>query len=190
MTNLLTRTTELAMALTLTYVGKGDIAVDATCGGGHDTVSLAKAVGKEGRVYAFDIQKKALLMTEARLRSHGISNVSLIRQSFVSMNSHLAENSAAAVVFNLGYLPGGDHSITTTAETTVEGLEAALRVIRPGGIVTIVMYDGHEAGAEEKKSVLEWAQSLDQSRYHAAFVSMINQKNDPPEILWITKKRG
>ena len=188
MANLITKTTELAMTVTLSYVRKGDVAVDATCGGGYDTAALARAVGPEGRVYAFDIQKKALIMTESRLRSHGISNVRLIRESFVSMSSHIAENSASAVVFNLGYLPGGDHSITTTAETTAEGLDAALRTIRPGGIVTVVMYDGHEAGAEEKKMVLEWAEALDQSRYHTAYVSMINQEKNPPEILWITKK--
>ena len=43
-------------------------------------------------------------------------------------------------------------------------------------------------GKEEKKQVLEWAEALDSQRYHAAYVSLINQKNSPPEILWITKK--
>lgn len=189
MTNLITRTTELAMSVTLAYVSDGDTVVDATCGNGLDTVALAKAVGREGKVYAFDIQKKALILTEARLHSHGLGNVHLIKQSFESMSSHIAENSASAVVFNLGYLPGGDHSITTTAGTTMAGLDAALRVIRPGGIVTVVLYDGHEEGVEEKKSIVEWAETLDPGQYHAAFVSMINQNNHPPEILWITKKR-
>lgn len=189
MTNLITRTTELAMAATLTYVQKGDTVVDATCGAGQDTAALAKAVGETGKVFAFDIQKKALLLTEARLRSHGFNNVSLIRKSFAEMSDHIPENSAAAVVFNLGYLPGGDHSITTTADTTVAGLEAAIRTIRPGGIVTVVLYDGHEEGAEEKKYVLEWAENLDPKKFHAAYVSFINQKNNPPEILWVTKKQ-
>ena len=109
-------------------------------------------------------------------------------QSFVAMGEHVPEKGASAVVFNLGYLPGGDHSITTTADTTLKGLECALRIIKPGGIVTVVMYDGHEKGAEEKKAILGWAEKLDQSRYHVAYVSLINQKNDPPEIVWITKK--
>ena len=188
MSNLITRTTELAMSVTLTYIKPGDTVVDATCGTGQDTVVLARAVGSEGCVYAFDIQKAAHLLTEARLKSHGIANVHLVMQSFVSMSEHIPEKSAAAVVFNLGYLPGGDHSITTTADTTLEGLECALRTIRVGGVVTVVMYDGHEQGAEEKQAVLEWAEGLDQSRYHVAYVSLLNQKNHPPEILWITKK--
>ena len=188
MSNLITRTTELAMSVTLAYIRPGDTVVDATCGTGQDTVALARAVGDKGTVYAFDIQKTATLITEARLLSHGVTNVQLKMQSFVSMDECVPEKGASAVVFNLGYLPGGDHSITTTADTTLKGLECALRVIKPGGIVTVVMYDGHEKGAEEKKAILEWAEKLDQSRYHVAYVSLINQKNDPPEIVWITKK--
>lgn len=188
MGNLITKTTELAMALTLTYVRKGDTVVDATCGTGQDTVSLARAVGSEGRVFAFDIQKKALLLTEARLHSHGFNNVDLMMRSFAEMSDYLPEGSASAAVFNLGYLPGGDHSITTTAETTLKGLDAALRTIRKGGIVTVVLYDGHSEGSVEKKKVLEWAESLDARKYHAAYVSLINQQNNPPEILWVTRK--
>ena len=188
MGNLITRTTELAMSVTLTYIRPGDTVVDATCGTGQDTVALARAVGNEGSVYAFDIQKNAHLLTEARLKSHGFTNVHLIMQSFVSMSEHIPERSASAVVFNLGYLPGGDHSITTMADTTLKGLEAALRTIRPGGIVTVVMYDGHDEGAEEKKAVLEWAEAVDTKSFHVAYVSLLNQKNHPPEILWITKK--
>ena len=188
MGNLITRTTELAMSVTLAYIRPGDTVVDATCGTGQDTVVLARAVGSEGKVYAFDIQKNAHLLTEARLKSHGFNNVHLVMQSFVSMSDHIPERSASAVVFNLGYLPGGDHSITTTADSTLEGLDAALKTIRAGGIVTVVMYDGHEEGAEEKASVLEWAEKLDQRKYHVAYVSLLNQKNHPPEILWITRK--
>jgi hypothetical protein len=104
------------------------------------------------------------------------------------MGKYVPDENAAAVVFNLGYLPGGDHSVTTTAEETLAGLEAALRAVRPGGIVTAVLYSGHEEGAREKQAVLEWAEKLDSRRFHAAFVQMINQHRNPPEILWITKK--
>ena len=55
MSNLITKTTELAMSVTLTYIRQGDIVIDATCGTGQDTVMLARAVGSEGSVYAFDI---------------------------------------------------------------------------------------------------------------------------------------
>ncbi len=190
MNNLIVRTTSLAMSITLSYIEKGDTVVDATCGSGQDTLALSRAVGEEGRVLAFDIQKAAIGQTEKRLRAHGADNVRLILDSFVSMTSYLPENSASAVVFNLGYLPGGDHSITTRAEITLAGLDAALRTIRPGGLVSLVLYDGHENGAEEKKQLLGRAEQLDPALYHVAFVSMLNQSNHPPEILWITKKRN
>lgn len=35
---------------------RGDTAVDATCGHGHDTLALAELVGPTGRVYALDLQ--------------------------------------------------------------------------------------------------------------------------------------
>jgi ubiquinone/menaquinone biosynthesis C-methylase UbiE len=82
------------MSVTLTYIKPGDTVVDATCGTGRDTIALARAVGSEGKVYAFDIQKNAYLLTEARLKSHGYSNVHLLIQSFVSMSDHIAERSA------------------------------------------------------------------------------------------------
>ena len=189
MSNLITRTTELAMSITLQYVSEGDTVVDATCGTGQDTVSLARAVGESGKVYAFDIQQEALTHTEERLKEEGLSNVQLIHESFTAMGRYVPDGSSAAVVFNLGYLPGGDHSITTTAEETLNGLDAALRTIVDDGIVTVVMYDGHEEGSEEKAAVLEWAEKLDAGKYHVVYADMLNQKNNPPEILWITKKK-
>lgn len=189
MTNLITKTTELAMAITLAYIRPGDIAVDATCGTGRDTIALSEAVGPEGIVFAFDIQKMAMDMTEAHLDSQGLHNVELFMRSFTEMGEHVPEGTASAAVFNLGYLPGGDHGITTDAETTLKGLGEALKAVRVGGIVTVVLYDGHPEGRAEKEKVLEWALSLDPSKYHAVFADMINQPNCPPEILWITRKR-
>jgi tRNA G37 N-methylase Trm5 len=188
MSNLITKTTEMAMAITLDYVKPGDTVIDATCGTGQDTVALAKAVGSDGKVYAFDIQEEAIELTDERLRANDLHNVNLICDSFVSMNDHVASGASSAVVFNLGYLPGGDHSVTTEADETIKGLELALGAIKAGGIVTVVMYDGHEAGKEEKRSVLEWTEALNASQYHVAYVNMLNQKNNPPEIVWITKK--
>ena len=188
--NLIVKTTALAMSVTLSYIDNGDIVIDATCGAGQDTVTLANAAGKDGCVYAFDIQEEAVRRTEERLRKHGLSNVQVHKESFASMNEYVSDGSASAVVFNLGYLPGGDHGVTTTADETLEGLACALRVLRTGGILTVVMYDGHDEGREEKQRVMEWAEALDPKQYHAAYVDMLNQRNHPPEILWVTKKNG
>ena len=176
------------MSVTLGYVRCGDTVIDATCGTGQDTVRLAKAAGETGRVVAFDIQEAAIDKTASRLKEYGYTNTELVHGTFAEMGKYVSDGSAAAVVFNLGYLPGGDHSVTTTAEETLAGLEAALRAVRPGGIVTAVLYSGHEEGAREKQAVLEWADQLDSRLFHAAYVKMLNQHRNPPEILWITKK--
>ncbi len=189
MSNLITKTTELAMNITLAYIKPGDIVVDATCGTGHDTLALAEAVGDSGKVYAFDIQKEAICLTSELLKGNGWLNVEFLNESFTCMGEYVPGGSASAAVFNLGYLPGGDHSITTRAETTMEGLQAAINAIKAGGILTVVLYDGHEEGRREKECVLRWAEELDPKSYHAVFANMLNQINYPPEILWITKKR-
>ena len=195
--NLITDTTALAMHVAGAYLHPGDLAVDATCGRGNDTVALARAVGPMGQVLAFDIQEEAAAATEERLREEGLPNVTVIRDSFVNMKAHLtaacgtgaaATDAPRAVVFNLGYLPGGDKAVTTTAEITLRGLETALEILAPGGIISVVLYDGHPAGAEEKEAVLSWAEGLDAGTYHAGLLRFPNQPHHPPEILWITKK--
>ena len=63
------------MSVTLSYIDKGDTVIDATCGTGKDTLALAKAAGRDGCVYAFDIQEEAIRRTKDRLRENGLSNV-------------------------------------------------------------------------------------------------------------------
>ena len=91
-------------------------------------------------------------------------------------------------MFNLGYLPGGDKLITTKAETTIKAVQDAMELIRKDGLVCITMYSGHTEGKKEKAALLEFAGQLDSAKWHCAYISMPNQKNDPPEILLITRK--
>lgn len=186
--NLIVRTAGFAMAITKSYIRKGDTVIDATCGNGHDTLSLAEAAGPAGRVLAFDIQEQAVRSTRALLEENGIRQVEIFNESFTKMGEHTEPGTVRAVVFNLGYLPGGDKGITTKAEETVQALNEALHLLEEGGILTAVLYSGHPEGLREKNAALAWAEGLDSRAYHAAYISMINQKNAPPEILLVTKK--
>lgn len=94
----------------------------------------------------------------------------------------------AAILFNLGYLPGGDKTVTTTKEETLKAMAEAAEVVKSGGLVAAVLYSGHEQGAEEKDALLQWAQELSPKEYHVAYIAMWNQKKHPPELLLITKK--
>jgi len=170
----------------------GDVAIDATAGNGHDTVALARAVGAGGLVYAFDVQGEALHQTEMRLREHDLrGRVDLIRAGHEQMTTHVSEwnwREVGAVTFNLGYLPGHDSDITTTPETTIPALDAAYALLRPGGVITVVVYTGHEGGAAEAQAVDQWAAGLAQETTRALSYRFVNQENDPPRLLAIERR--
>ena len=115
----------------------GDSAVDATMGNGHDTLFLAEQVGPAGHVYAFDIQSGAVESTRKLLESHGVlERVTLFCHSHEDL-AQLVPSPVSAAVFNLGWLPGGDHRVTTRCASTEKAVRGALELIRPGGIVTV-----------------------------------------------------
>ena len=95
------------------HLKKGGIAVDFTMGNGHDTLWLSQQMGEEGHVYAFDIQKQAIDSTHALLeKENALSNVTLIHDSHANVKQYVTSPICAGM-FNLGYLPGGDKSVTT-----------------------------------------------------------------------------
>ena len=192
MKNLIIRPTELSLKILSEYISEGDAVIDATAGNGHDTLVLARLVGKTGKVYAFDNQETAIMNTKLLLVSEGFfDECELIFGSHHLMKDYIPEKDRgkiSAVVFNLGYLPNGDKEKTTLQETTLAAVKQALELIKTDGIVAVTMYGGHPEGAEEKERLLRLAGNLPQKEYHSAYVSLINQRNQPPELLFITKK--
>lgn len=170
----------------------GDVAVDATVGNGHDTLVLARAVGADGRVFGFDVQAAAIEETRARLASESVEKqVDLFQHGHEEMARVLPEacvGSVGAVTFNLGYLPGSASELTTTPETTLPALDAAVRLLRPGGVVTVVVYTGHEGGSKEAEAVDAWAADCPQDRFHALSYRFVNQQNDPPRLVVVEKR--
>ncbi len=151
------RPTALAHLLLHRVLREGDHAIDATAGNGHDTLFLAGAVGASGRVQAYDIQPAAIAGTRERLRSAGmLDRVELREETHRHLASHAAPGSVAAVMFNLGYLPGQDHETITHAGETLAALDAAATVLRPGGSLSVVCYPGHPGGEDEAAAVENW----------------------------------
>ena len=184
--NILARTTELAKAICEKYADRERAAIDATCGNGNDTIWLAQ---RFGRVYAFDIQRGAADTTRRLTASKGLDNVTVINDGHEKMAEYVSEK-VGLVMFNLGYLPGGDKNVATETATTLEAIEAALSLLEKDGLVCIIMYPGHLQGAAEKKAVLRMAASLDKGKYHCVCTDMVNQPDSAPEILFITLKVG
>ena len=241
MSNLIQHTTELAMHIAKEYIRPSGLVIDATCGNGHDTLTLAKVIWpidpgaslsgtdsnlqKAGRLtdggavlqkagaarlLAFDVQKAAIESTRTALIEAGFGaqmdsgQIVLIQDDHANMAEHInvlcgwsaddhantadPTTGACLVVFNLGYLPGGGKQITTESASTLRAVEAALDLLSKDGLICITMYSGHEAGAKEKQALLAFAEELDSRIFHAAYINMINQANDPPEILLISRK--
>ncbi len=153
---LMKRPTEQAHEVVSRVVRPGEAVVDATAGNGHDTLFLAERVGHGGKVVAFDLQQAAIDSTRQRLEAAGVADrVELWRESHAGM-ARRVEAEVGAVMFNLGYLPGGDHEVITRTDQTLRALEVAVGLLRRGGVLTVVCYPGHAGGDEEAAAVRAW----------------------------------
>lgn len=188
----LERILPFARTLLQKAVNKGDIAVDATIGNGHDMVLLAELVGETGHVYGFDIQQQALQNTQQKLKEKQLDDrVTLFHKSHSHLREVLPPSTSQQVtgaIFNLGYLPGGDKNIVTKAESTIEAIDQLLDVMAPEGIIVLVIYHGHPEGALERDQLLQYVTELDQQKVHVLQYKFMNQQNNPPFIIAIEKR--
>lgn len=173
--------------------GSGDIVVDATAGSGVDTLALAKLVGPKGVVYAFDIQQEALDRTHERLAAaDSVSQVRLHLRDHAGMAEAIApahKGQIAAIMFNLGYLPGGDPSVITQPATTIGALQSAISLLRTGGIITCVLYPGHPGGDAEAAAVEAWAAGLPQSEGQVVLYRQ-PQRSAAPYLIAIERRKS
>lgn len=167
-------------------VSSGDIAIDGTAGNGHDTYFLAGLTGANGKVFAFDIQEEAINATRQRVQE--FDHVELIHDSHAKINDYVSQPIAAAI-FNLGYLPKGNHSIITKSKSTLVALEQCLDLLKIKGLLLVVVYSGHEGGSEERDAVMKFVSSLPQKTFDVLKYEFINQQHSPPFLLAIEKKQ-
>ncbi|MFT5467281.1 MAG: ubiquinone/menaquinone biosynthesis C-methylase UbiE [Verrucomicrobiales bacterium] len=180
--------TEQAQAWIREHVQPGDTVIDATAGNGHDTEFLARLVGADGRVLAFDIQSEALESTRTRLESEGLEErVTLILAGHETMAEHASQ--ASTVMFNLGYLPGSDRARITKAKTTLTAIESAQQLLEPGGLITIVAYPTHEGGQAETEAVLAHCQGLG-ADFRAIRYDPLNPKGTAVTLFAICRPGG
>lgn len=176
-----------ARALIMPALHSGGVAVDATMGNGGDTQALCEMVGENGRVYAFDVQESAVQSTRERLEKTGLSGrCKLIHAGHETMKQHVPEK-ADAIVFNLGWLPGAAHGVTTRTATTLAAVHQALELLNDDGVMTICIYPGHEEGARERDALIEWARRVDSRKFDVLIKAYMNQPNDPPLMLAVHK---
>ncbi|SDF09705.1 tRNA (mnm(5)s(2)U34)-methyltransferase [Sporolituus thermophilus] len=180
---------KMAHALLLPKLKNAYNVIDATAGNGKDTLFLATNTPPDAVIWAFDIQQTALDKTQALLADHGQARkVKFILASHVHI-ADFVKSPVDAAMFNLGYLPGGDHTVTTMPNTTVAALNQLLALLKPTGIISIVAYPGHDMGRREELAVRSFLAALPQKLYTVACWQMVNQVNNPP-VLYIVERTG
>lgn len=188
---LLDSPTHFAHKLWSTFLKVGDYAIDATAGNGHDTLFLAQSIlsDNQGKLIAFDIQREALAQTQKLLSDKCPSLINRIELKLASHSQmkELCAPKAQLIVFNLGYLPGSDKSITTLTKTTLESLNQAVDLLDIEGILSITCYPGHLEGQKESAAVLDWAGSL-LSQFNVTKQEWINRSDKSPFLLLVQKK--
>lgn len=184
------RLTEKVHQLLTEQLQNGDLAIDATAGNGHDSLFLAQQVGVDGTVIAIDIQAQAIEATRVKL-----ADANLAPRAQLQLGDHAEQLEAltnkhadriAAIVFNLGYLPGSDKSIQTQTSSTQHALKASLKLLRPEGLLCVTAYRGHPGGMEEAALVETWMRSQEASGHKVE--CHIPKANNTPPILWVLRK--
>ena len=169
------------------HLHPGDVAVDFTMGNGHDTEFLSKTVGESGHVYAFDIQEQALASTARRLREAGCpENYTLIHDSHQYVKNYV-KTPFRAGMFNLGWLPGGDKSITTLRESTMPAVKAAIELMDRDAILNIAVYPGHAEGDAEGQMLCTYLSGISRHKICATRVNILNSPTSPYFIVIETK---
>jgi len=182
--------TEQAHAILRHVVRAGDVVVDATAGNGHDTRFLAELVEGSGQVFAIDLQPEALRQTAALLGELPPALIHLVERDNAELSVILPvefHGQIAAVMFNLGYLPGGDRTLATRTESTLKAIRAALTLLRPGGLLTVIAYPGHQGGDDEATAVADLLLGLSAADFQTNLHRAASLSPAAPLLFIVTK---
>jgi len=181
----------LAHAYWAKIVQKGDLVIDATCGGGKDTLALATLALQEnaGEVIGIDIQEEALQRTRKYLKER--LPPQLYARVFLFCQCHtdfpLLAFKPKLIVYNLGYLPKGNKSFTTQTSSTLTSLRKAFSLIAPKGAISVTCYPGHPEGAQELKYIKEFLSSLSLKQWNV-LCHEVKDRPLAPVLFMIEKK--
>ena len=178
----------LTHQLMAAHIKEGDFCIDATAGRGRDTLFLCSLVGESGRVLALDIQADAVASTRQLLEQNGC-NATVVQDCHSRLAAYAAPESVDGIMFNFGWLPGGDHTAFSQPATSVAALEAALSLLKVGGVLSLCLYYGRDNGTAERDAVLAWAQAVDNRRFTVIRADFANRTGDVPIPLFVIRER-
>lgn len=167
--------------------------IDATLGNGKDALFLYRLIQNQrnAKLYAFDIQDLAIEKAKQHFDSEEPGwqeeRVAFIKASHDRFEDFQFDHPIVLIVYNLGFLPGGDKAKTTMRKTTLDSLASALSLIAKGGLISLTCYPGHEEGAEEEKAVYEFLKTCPKDTFSITSHEFINRQK-APIVYFIQKK--
>lgn len=153
------------------------IYIDFTMGRGRDTLFLC-SLAPQGMVYSFDIQPSALEQTAELLRKNDVQNATLILDSHDNFGNYV-KSEIDGGLFNLGFLPGGDRSITTCRGSTMNAVKSAMKVLKHGGAIGVAVYPGHDEGRREGEELQDYFAAIDKKEFDIFIYRLLNVSDSP-----------
>ncbi len=182
---------KLAHSLIKGKIKAGAIVIDATVGNGYDTLFLLEQIKPDGLVYGFDIQQTAIDSAKKNLETLLFADcLTLTHADHAQLTEHIPTahyGKISAIMFNLGYLPGGDKSITTQVNSTLSALTQASRLLTVGGMLTILAYPGHLTGKLETEQVNQWCFELNPQEFEATLIENSTDNPSAPKLFVVNK---
>ena len=79
---------------------------------------------------------------EKLLKESPFQNCKCILDSHSNMEAYASPDTVSCIVFNFGYLPGGDHTISTRIKTSMPALSSSLKLLKKAGFCLFVSTAG------------------------------------------------
>lgn len=195
----------LAHEFLAAHVHPGDFCIDATVGRGRDTLFLTQRVGATGQIVGLDIQAEAISSAQKLLVEHGLqvqatfsgapkapvttaAHVRLYEDCHSHIARYAAPESVDAIVFNFGWLPGGNHNQFSTATTSVPAVQAALELLKPGGVMSLSLYHGRNNGTDERDALLAFLANIDNRRFTVLQGTFLNRTGSIPVPIFLFRE--
>lgn len=160
-------------------LNKVNIAVDCTLGNGNDAINIINFLNPT-KLYCFDIQDIAITKSKEKLSTlNSLVDISYINDTHANISKYIIHKVDFAI-FNLGYLPGHSHKITTNYIEVIKCLNWLLLNLSTNGYIVITFYPGHESGMKESIEISNFLSKVDQKKFSIIKHEFINQKTCRP----------
>ena len=106
---------------------------------------------------------------------------------YAHANVELYVHKCDGAIFNLGFLPDSSSTFTTTSDDTLVAITKLLNLIKPSGLLVVVVYPGHEEGRLEHENIQNFIKGLQHPFY--AYEYKRSHHETAPYVISIYKQK-